>query len=173
MSIDALKSAIREIPDFPSEGIVFKDITPVLADPVLFKQAVDLFVKRHRDHRIDKVAVIESRGFIFGAVVAYQIGAGLIPVRKKRKLPHDMIEESYALEYGNATVETHVDALGKGERILVIDDLLATGGTAAASAVLIHRLGGEIVEMDFLVELASLGGREKIKAYPVYAPVVY
>jgi adenine phosphoribosyltransferase len=169
----ALAQAIRDVPDFPKPGIVFKDITPVLSNPELLREAIRLFADRHRGAGIDKVAGIESRGFIFAAPLALELNAGLIPIRKKGKLPHKTIEVSYELEYGEATLEVHLDALSRGERILIIDDLLATGGTAAASAALIEQLGGAVVEIDFLVELAFLSGREKLGGYPVYAPIVY
>ena len=168
-----LKKAIRDIPDFPKQGIIFKDITPVLSDPALFKTAVDLFVDRQANARIDKVAVIESRGFLFGAAVAYRMGLGIVPIRKKGKLPYKTVEATYDLEYGSATLQMHVDAVKKGERILLIDDLLATGGTAAASAKMIEGLGGTVVEIDFLIELAFLKGRDKLARYPVFAPVVF
>lgn len=173
MSVQRLKDAIRDIPDFPKKGIIFKDITPILSDPQLFKLAVDTLAGRHRNSRIDKVCVVEARGFIFGSAVAYQLGAGLIPIRKKGKLPYQTNEASYDLEYGTATLQIHVDAVKKGSRVLLIDDLLATGGTAAASAKLVENLGGEIVEIQFLIELAFLKGREKLKKYNVFAPIVF
>jgi adenine phosphoribosyltransferase len=171
--IDALTLAIRDVPDFPKPGILFKDITPVLGDPDLFRRAISLFADRHRDAGIRRVAGIEARGFIFAAALALELGAGVIPIRKKGKLPHKTVELSYELEYGEATLEIHVDALARGERVLLIDDLLATGGTAAASAALIKKVGGEIAEIDFLVELAFLNGREKLDGYPVFAPIVF
>lgn len=173
MSVQRLKDAIRDIPDFPKKGIVFKDITPILSDPQLFKLAVDTLAERHRNSRIDKVCVVEARGFIFGSAIAYQLGAGLIPIRKKGKLPYQTNEASYDLEYGTATLQIHVDAVKKGSRVLLIDDLLATGGTAAASAKLVEDLGGKIVEIQFLIELAFLKGREKLKKYNVFAPIVF
>jgi adenine phosphoribosyltransferase len=173
MSVERLKSAIRDVPDFPKQGIIFKDITPILSDPKLFRLAVETFANRHRGSRIDKVCVVEARGFIFGSAVAYELGAGLIPIRKKGKLPYQTNEASYDLEYGTATLQGHVDALEKGARVLLIDDLLATGGTAAASAGLIEDLGGEIVEIQFLIELAFLKGRDKLKKYNVFAPIVF
>lgn len=173
MTIPALKNAIRDIPDFPKEGILFKDITPLLAEPALFKLAVDTLAERHRESRIDRVCVVESRGFLFGSAVAYQLGAGLVPIRKKGKLPHETLEAAYDLEYGTATLQVHVDAFDPGTRVLLIDDLLATGGTAEASARLIEQLGGKIIEIQFLIELAFLNGREKLTKYPVFAPIVY
>ena len=173
MNVDPLKKAIRDIPDFPKKGIIFKDITPVLSDPILFKMAVDLFADRQKKAAIDKVAVIESRGFLFGAAVAYKLGLGIVPIRKKGKLPYKTVEATYDLEYGSATLQMHVDAVKKGERVLLIDDLLATGGTAAASAKMIEDLGAQVVEIDFLIELAFLKGRDKLTRYSVFAPVVF
>jgi adenine phosphoribosyltransferase len=171
--LDHVRKAIRDIPDFPQPGIIFKDITPVLKEPALFDEVVKLFAERVKALRVDKIAVIESRGFIFGAPVAHELGLGLVPVRKKGKLPYHTIEESYALEYGTATLEVHEDAFEKGERIVLIDDLLATGGTALASAKLVERLGAHVAEFLFLVELGFLDGRKKLSGYEVFAPVVY
>ncbi len=173
MNVQQLKSAIRDVPDFPKKGILFKDITPVLADPALFKAAVDLLADRHAKSRIDKVCVIEARGFLFGAAVAYRLGAGIVPVRKKGKLPYKTVEATYSLEYGEATLQVHQDAFRRGERVLLIDDLLATGGTAAATAGLIEKLGGQVVEIEFLIELAFLKGRGKLAKYPVFAPIIF
>lgn len=171
--LENVRQAIRDIPDFPQPGIIFKDITPVLKEPALFDEVVKIFVERVKALRVDKIAVIESRGFIFGAPVAHELGLGLVPVRKKGKLPYHTIEESYALEYGTATLEVHEDAFEKGERIVIIDDLLATGGTALASAKLVERLGAHVAEFLFLVELGFLEGRKKLNGYEVFAPVVY
>ena len=173
MSAELLKKAIRDIPDFPQKGIVFKDITPILKDPALFNAAIDLLASRHKGSTISRVAVIESRGFIFGTAIARELGVGIIPIRKKGKLPYETIEETYDLEYGSATLEIHTDAVEKGETILLVDDLLATGGTAKASAKLIERLGGKIAEIQFLIELSFLNGRDKLKGYDVFAPVVF
>jgi adenine phosphoribosyltransferase len=173
MSIDSLRAAVRDVPDFPKKGILFKDITPVLSDPSLFRMAIDLFAERHAKQRIDAVCAIEARGFLFGAGVAYRLGTGVVPIRKKGKLPYKTVEASYSLEYGTATLAMHVDALKKGSRVLLIDDLLATGGTAAASVQLIEQLGGEIVGIDFLVELAFLKGREKLANRDIFAPIVF
>ena len=173
MNVDALKNAIRDVPDFPKPGILFKDITPILADPKLFRAAVELLADRHRKSRIDKVAMIEARGFTFGAGVALKLGVGIALIRKPGKLPGQTISASYELEYGSATLHTHTDAVKPGERVLLVDDLLATGGTAAATAGLIEQLGGKIVEIEFLIELAFLRGREKLKQYPVFAPIVF
>lgn len=173
MTVDALKAAIRDVPDFPKPGILFKDITPILSDPALFRSAVDVFVERVRRLDVDKIAAIDARGFIFGAAVADRTGIGLIPIRKKGKLPYSVHEESYDLEYGSATLTMHQDAFESGSRALLIDDLLATGGTAAASARLIEKAGGEVVEIDFLIELAFLDGRAKLANYEVFAPIVF
>ena len=173
MSLERLTAAIRDIPDFPRPGILFKDITPILRDAGLFREAVALFVERHRDHRIEQVAGIESRGFIFGAAVAHELGAGFVPVRKAGKLPADTVQVSYDLEYGSATLELHTDAVTPGQRVLVLDDLLATGGTAAATLSLLRQLRAEVVEIDFLVELRFLHGRDRLPDVPVYAPIVF
>lgn len=171
MSIRKLKAAIRDIPDFPQPGILFKDITPVLNDPKLFRAAVDLFAKRHRDKGIRKIAVIDARGFLFGAALAYKLKAGVVPIRKKGKLPYQTYEESYDLEYGSATLAIHIDAFSPGEPVVLVDDLLATGGTALASAKLIERAGGKVEEIDFLVELGFLNGRAKLGGYNLFAPI--
>ncbi len=173
MSIRRVKKAIRDVPDFPKPGIVFKDITPILSDPALFKIVVNALARRLVKKRITKIVVIESRGFLFGAAVALKLGLGLVPVRKKGKLPHKTISATYDLEYGSATIEIHRDAITKRDRVAVVDDLLATGGTAAATAKLIEKLGGKVVEFDFVIELAFLNGRERLKGYPVFAPIVF
>jgi adenine phosphoribosyltransferase len=173
MSIRRLKAAIRDVPDFPQPGIIFKDITPILKDPKLFRAAVDLFAKRHRDKGIRKIAVIDARGFLFGSALAYKLKAGVVPIRKKGKLPYQTYEESYDLEYGSATLAIHVDAFTPGEPVVLVDDLLATGGTALASAKLIERAGGKVEEIDFLIELGFLNGREKLGGYNLFAPIKY
>ena len=173
MSIRKLKAAIRDVPDFPQPGILFKDITPILKDPKLFRAAVDLFAKRHRDKGIRKIAVIDARGFLFGSALAYKLKAGVVPIRKKGKLPYQTYEESYDLEYGSATLAIHVDAFTPGEPVVLVDDLLATGGTALASAKLIERAGGKLEEIDFLIELGFLNGREKLGGYNLFAPIKY
>jgi adenine phosphoribosyltransferase len=160
--MEAVRARIRDVPDFPKKGIVFKDITPVLADRVLFRQVIDALVARWKDERIDKVVGIESRGFIFAAPLAYALGAGFTMVRKPGKLPWDVIREAYALEYGDATLELHVDAVGPGERVLVVDDVLATGGTAEAVGRLVTRQGAELVAYSFLVELSFLHGARRL-----------
>jgi len=173
MNCDALKKAIREVPDFPKPGILFYDITPILADAGLFQQAITALCERYVKQKPKAVAAIDARGFIFGAAVAQKLGVGFIPIRKKGKLPFTTLDESYDLEYGSATISVHVDAVKKGDTILIVDDLLATGGTAAASARLIAQLGGEIVEIAFLIELAGLKGRAKLTGYPVFSAIVY
>ena len=171
--IDAVRARIRDVPDFPQKGIVFKDITPVLSDPKLFRGVVDAFAARWRDERIDKIVGIESRGFLFAAPLAYVIGAGLTIVRKPGKLPWEVIREAYALEYGEATLELHIDAVGPGERVLVVDDVLATGGTAEAVGRLVARQGAELVAYSFLVELSFLHGARRLGPGKVHALVTY
>jgi adenine phosphoribosyltransferase len=168
-----LERAIRNIPDFPKPGIQFKDITPVLADARLFAGAIDLLTARFQPGMVDAVVGIDARGFIFAAAVAVKLQAGFVPVRKKGKLPFRTHEQDYALEYGTASVAIHVDALKPGSRVLLIDDLLATGGTAAAAAQLVKRLEGQILEIGFLIELSFLKGRGKLAGYPVKSLVVY
>jgi adenine phosphoribosyltransferase len=166
-SLSALKTAVRDVPDFPKPGILFKDITPILSDPVLFRQAVDCFVQANVGTKIDKVVGIDARGFLFGSAAAYALGVGFVPVRKKGKLPFEANSVSYALEYGTAVVEMHVDAIVPGERVVLIDDLLATGGTAAAAVQLIGNMGGVLIEAQFLIELEFLQGRALLKDLPV------
>ena len=168
-----LAAAIRDVPDFPKPGILFKDITPILNDPALFREAIDLFVARHKKTRIENVAGIEARGFIFGAAIAHRLGVGFVPIRKKGKLPYKTLDETYDLEYGSASISVHTDAFRPGERVLIMDDLLATGGTAAAAARLVKRAGGAVVEIDFLIELAFLKGREKLAGETIFAPIVF
>jgi adenine phosphoribosyltransferase len=166
-------AAIRNVPEVPKAGIQFKDITPVLADARLFAGAIELLTEKHPAGSIDAVVGIDARGFIFAAAAATKLRAGFIPVRKKGKLPYSTIEQDYALEYGHATVAIHTDALKPGARVLLIDDLLATGGTAGAAVELIQKIGGNIVELGFLIELKFLNGREKLKGLPVRSLVVY
>ena len=162
-----LKSYIREIPDFPKKGIIFKDITTLLKDGKKFREAVDLFAEEYKDKKIDMVISVEARGFIFGAALAYKLGAGIIPVRKKGKLPSKTLAVSYDLEYGKDTLEVHQDAINKGDNVLIVDDLLATGGTSRAVIDLVEKIGGRIAGLAFLIELLPLKGREKLKGYPV------
>jgi len=168
-----IERAIRNIPDFPKPGIQFKDITPVLADSRLFSGSIDLLTDSFKPGAVDAVVGIDARGFIFAAAAAVQLRAGFVPIRKKGKLPYQTHEQQYDLEYGTATVAVHVDALKPGSRVLLIDDLLATGGTAAAAAALVQKLGAQILEIAFLIELRFLGGRSKLQGYPVRSLVVY
>src|SRR5580704_9344832 len=168
-----IQRAIRNIPDFPKPGIQFKDITPVLADARLFAGAIDLLTDGFKPGSVDAVVGIDARGFIFAAAAALKLQAGFVPVRKKGKLPYQTHEQDYTLEYGSATVAMHIDALKPGARVLLIDDLLATGGTAAAAAALVKKLGANILEITFLIELKFLNGREKLKDYNVRSVVVY
>ena len=164
---------IRDIPDFPKSGILFKDITPVLGDAAAFQEVVDCFVAQAQSWSPDVVVGIESRGFLFGAPVALALGIGFVPVRKIGKLPAETIQEEYALEYGTAIVEVHRDALRPGQRVMIVDDLLATGGTAAAAAKLVEKLGGEVAGFSFLIELAFLSGRNALSGYDVHSLLTY
>lgn len=172
-TVAEISAAIRNVPDFPKPGIQFKDITPVLADANLFSGAIDLLTERFKPGEVDAVVGIDARGFIFAAAAAVKLHAGFVPVRKKGKLPYQTHEQDYALEYGHATIAIHVDALHPGSKVLLIDDLLATGGTAAAAAELVRKLGAEIREIGFLIELSFLHGREKLKGFPVRSLVTY
>ncbi|BCM26008.1 adenine phosphoribosyltransferase [Methyloradius palustris] len=155
-------SLIRTIPHYPKQGIQFRDITTLLKDPIGFRIAIDELAKRYSDQKIEKVAGIEARGFIIGAALAYKLGVGFVPVRKPGKLPAETIGHDYALEYGSDRIEIHTDAISQGERILLVDDLIATGGTAEAAALLIQKLGGEIVECAFVIDLPDLGGTKRL-----------
>lgn len=168
-----IERAIRNVPDFPKPGIQFKDITPVLADARLFAAAVDLLVDGFKPGSVDAIVGIDARGFIFAAAAAVKLQAGFVPVRKKGKLPFKTLEQEYALEYGTATIAIHTDALKPGSRVLLIDDLLATGGTAAAAAALVEKLGAKILEISFLIELKFLNGRDRLKGQRVRSLVVY
>jgi len=168
-----IERAIRNIPDFPKPGIQFKDITPVLADARLFAGSIDLLTADFKPGMVDAVVGIDARGFIFAAAAALRLEAGFVPVRKKGKLPFQTHEQNYDLEYGVNSIAIHTDAVKPGSRVLLIDDLLATGGTAAAAAVLLQKVGAEILEISFLIELRFLAGREKLKNYNVRSLVVY
>jgi adenine phosphoribosyltransferase len=170
---NTLQAAIRDIPDFPKPGIVFKDITPVLANPALFRTAIAQFCEQCAGKGISKIVGIDARGFLFGAAVAYELGVGFVPIRKKGKLPYETLSVAYALEYGEAEVEVHTDAIGAGERVALVDDLLATGGTSKAAIELVGRLGGEVVQAQFLIELEFLGGRSLLSPTPVLSLVTY
>jgi len=173
VQIEQIKSLIRDVPDFPEPGIVFKDITPVLADPIAFSTIIDLIVVHFGRGNVDKVVAIEARGFILGAPVAYHFGAGVIPVRKTGKLPFDTIDEEYVLEYGTASLEIHRDAVSPGERVLIVDDVLATGGTAKAAVSLVERIGGEVCGIACLIELGFLKGRDKLQGHDVFTLISY
>ena len=168
-----LERAIRNVPDFPKPGIQFKDITPVLADAKLFAASIDLLVGNFKPGMVDAVVGIDARGFIFAAAAALHLQAGFVPVRKKGKLPYTTFEQDYALEYGTNTIALHIDAVKPGSRVLLIDDLLATGGTASAAAALLNKVGARILEITFLIELSFLAGREKLKGSPVRSLIVY
>src|SRR3954447_26338039 len=164
--LETLRTTIRDVPDFPKIGIVFKDITTILKDGALFRASVDLFLEECRGKEIDKVVGIDARGFLFGSAVAYELGVGFVPIRKRGKLPFKTEIAKYSLEYGEAEMEMHVDAMAPGEQIVLIDDLLATGGTSAAAAALIKKVGGQLTEAIFLIELEFLHGRDKLAPIP-------
>lgn len=168
-----IENYIRDIQDFPKEGILFKDITPLLNDVQARQKCLSLLVNSLNGQKIDKVVGAESRGFFFGMLLAQELNAGFIPVRKPKKLPYKTISASYELEYGMDSLEMHTDAIQKGDRILIHDDVLATGGTAKAVCELVQKLGGEIVQCNFLMELTFLNGREKIKEFPIFAALSY
>jgi len=157
--IEKLRAAVRDVPDFPKKGIMFKDITPVLNDPILFRSSIDLFLEQCRGKNVDKIVGIDARGFLFGSAVAYELGLGFVPIRKRGKLPYRTDTAKYSLEYGEAEVEMHTDAVREGERIVLVDDLLATGGTSGAAAVLIRNTGADLLDAQFLIELEFLQGR--------------
>jgi adenine phosphoribosyltransferase len=171
--MDRLRAGVREIPDFPKKGIVFKDITPILSDPALFRASIDLFLELSCGKEIDKIVGIDARGFVFGSAVAYELGVGFVPIRKRGKLPYQTEVAKYSLEYGEAEMEMHIDAIRAGERVVLVDDLLATGGTAAAAAVLIRKAGGNLLEAQFLIELESLHGRNQLEPTPVTSFLKY
>jgi adenine phosphoribosyltransferase len=167
------KSFIRDVPDFPKKGILFKDITPLLQNPTALKETTDALVELLNGQAIDIVVGMESRGFIFGPLLADRLQAGFVPIRKPGKLPSKTLSETYQLEYGTDTLEIHIDAIQKWDRVLIHDDVLATGGTAEAACKLVQRLGGEIVQCNFLMELSFLGGRNKISQYPIQSLLQY
>ncbi len=172
-AISQLRAAVRDVPDFPKAGIIFKDITPILKDGVLFRASIDLFLQCCHGQLIDKIVGIDARGFLFGSAVAYELGVGFVPLRKKGRLPYKTESASYSLEYGEAEMELHIDAIEEGEKIVLIDDLLATGGTSASAATLIRKVGGELVESIFLIELEFLHGRKKLEPTPVTSFLKY
>lgn len=171
--MEGLKQYIRNIPDFPKKGILFRDITTLLSDKKKFKEVLDVLYKRYMDKSIDAVVAIESRGFIFGGALAHKLGVAFTPVRKKGKLPYKTLNAKYSLEYGEDVVEIHEDAFEPGAKVLLIDDLLATGGTMAAGVELVKKLKGDIFEVAFLIELSDLNGRSRLKGVPVYSMVKY
>jgi adenine phosphoribosyltransferase len=173
VTVEQLTKTIRDIPDFPQAGILFKDITPVLSDPRLFAGSIDLLAGHFKPGSIDAVVGIDARGFIFAAAAAYKLQCGFVPVRKKGKLPYRTYEQSYDLEYGSNTIAVHTDAVKPGSRVVLVDDLLATGGTAGAAANLLQRLGANILEVTFLIELSFLKGRERLKGFPVRSLIVF
>ena len=171
--MEELKRLIRNIPDFPKKGILFRDITTLIGRSEGFKKAVDELSKEYEEKGIDFVVGIEARGFILGGAVAYKLGVGFVPVRKEGKLPYRIISATYELEYGKDTLTLHEDSIRKGSRVLIVDDLLATGGTASCVTKLVERLGGEIIGIIFLIELTDLKGRDKLKGYPVHSIIKY
>lgn len=161
---DYIRSRVRTIPDWPIDGVQFRDITPLMQNPATFRRLVDCFVHRYYDHDIDVLACIDARGFIIGGALAYELSTSMVPIRKRGKLPFDTVSESYELEYGTAEVELHKDAISKGQKVLLLDDLIATGGTMLAASALIKRLGGNIVEAAAIIDLPDLGGSEKLRS---------
>jgi adenine phosphoribosyltransferase len=172
-AVKRIRAAVRDVPDFPKQGIVFKDITPILKDGELFRASVDLFLEQCRKHKIDKIVGIDARGFLFGSAVAYELGVGFVPLRKKGRLPYKTESATYTLEYGEAEMELHIDAITAGEKIVLIDDLLATGGTSASAVTLIKKVGGDLVAAIFLIELEFLNGRKKLEPTPVISFLKY
>ncbi len=168
-----LKSLVRDIPNFPKPGIIFKDITPLLQNPKAYQAIVQNFMERYRERPIDVIVGIESRGFLFGSVLAYELGKSFAIMRKKGKLPYTTVSFTYQLEYGDDTIELHEDAIPKGARVLIVDDLLATGGTAAAAAHLVEKMGGKVEELAFVIELEFLEGKRKLKDYSVFSQIKY
>ena len=172
-SIEKLRAAVRDVPDFPKPGIIFKDITPILSNGELFRTSIDIFLEKCEGRKIDKIVGIDARGFLFGSAVAYELGVGFVPLRKKGRLPYKTESAKYSLEYGEAEMELHIDAIEPGEKIILIDDLLATGGTSASAATLIKKVGGVLLEAQFLIELEFLNGREKLAPIPVASFLKY
>ena len=168
-----LNHYIRDVPDFPSPGILFKDITPLLSDQAAFRYAIDMMAERYEDRGVDAVVAIDARGFLFGAPLAYRLGKGLVPVRKVGKLPYDSVQAAYSLEYGENVVEMHRDAVAPGQTALVVDDLLATGGTIRAAAQLVEQVGGKVGSIAVVIELLDLNGREKLQGYDIFTLMQY
>src|SRR5919198_4571109 len=172
-TLSKLRAAVRDVPDFPKPGIIFKDITPILKDGPLFRASIEVFLQQCRNKKIDKIVGIDARGFLFGSAVAYALGVGFVPLRKKGRLPYQTESAKYSLEYGEAEMELHIDAVERGEKIVLIDDLLATGGTSASAATLIRKVGGDLIEAQFLIELEFLEGRKKLEPTPVTSFLKY
>ncbi len=168
-----LKRFIRDIPDFPQKGVMFRDITTILKDPEAFKYSIDTIVNKYKDAKIDKVVSIEARGYIFGGAIAYNLGCGIVPVRKLGKLPAETVKMEYELEYGKNTIEIHKDGIEKGERVLLFDDVLATGGTMLAACKLVETLGGKVIACAFIANLTYLSGTEKLRDYEIFSLVEY
>src|ERR1700730_12374539 len=171
--IERLRTAVRDVPDFPKPGIIFKDITPILKDGGLFRSSVDLFLEQCAGKKVDKIVGLDAGGFLFGSAVAYELGIGFVPLRKKGRLPYKTESAKYSLEYGEAEMELHIDAIVPGEKIVLIDDLLATGGTSESATTLIKKVGGELVAAIFLIELEFLKGRERLKPIPIVSFLKY
>ncbi len=168
-----IKKAIRTIPDWPAKGVMFRDITTLLQDPAAFREAVDRFYDRYKPMKIDTIVGIDARGLIFGAPLAYKLETPFVPVRKKGKLPYKTVSQSYALEYGQDSIEIHEDAIKKGDRVVIVDDLIATGGTIKAAIQLVEKLGGQVIECAFVVDLPDLKGKEKIRQYSIFTLVEF
>ena len=173
MTSEELRKCIAEIPDFPKKGVLFRDVTTLLQDPKAFKLAIEELKKKCLEKHVNVIVGIESRGFIFGSIIAHELGVGFVPIRKKGKLPRDVVSAEYGLEYGKDCIEMHKDAIVKGQNVMIIDDLLATGGTSEAAVKLIESVGGKVVGLGFLIELRSLKGRDKLKGYNVFSLVQY
>lgn len=173
MNLGQLKNLVRDVPDFPKEGIIFKDITPILKDPKAFRFITSQFAQEFAEKNFDVIVGVESRGFLFGSVLAHELNKPLAIVRKKGKLPYVTVSFTYQLEYGEDTIEMHEDAIAKGSKVLIVDDLLATGGTSEATAKLIEKMGGEVAAMAFVIELDFLKGRERLQSYPVFSLLHY
>ncbi len=169
----SLKDKIRTVPNWPIDGVMFRDITSLLQEPEAFRETCDRLYDRYKDMQIDKIVGIDARGFVFGAVLAYKLGVGFVPVRKKGKLPPETVSQDYSLEYGTNTLEIRDDAIKKGEKVLIVDDLIATGGTISAAAKLVEKLGGQVLECAFIIELPDLKGREMIKGYKIFTLVEF
>lgn len=172
-AVERLKATVRDVPDFPEKGVIFKDITPILQNAQLFRLAITVFNEHYQRKTIDTIVAIDARGFLFASALAYCLGTGVALVRKKGKLPYNTIEKSYSLEYGKNTLAMHTDAIQKGQKVLIIDDVLATGGTIAATAELVKELGGEIIDIAVFIELEFLKGREKLEPLPIFSVIKY